>query len=103
MTYLTYSCRLRMEHRAATTPRQQTLFWAAFFSWVHVIPAAFASLSTDLLHLCFGLHRVLMFQVPILVLALVVRRLVGELASRRLSPARVMVPPEEESSRPGSC
>jgi hypothetical protein len=44
-----------VEHRAARTPRQRTLFWAAFFSWVHVILAAFASLSTDLLHVCFGL------------------------------------------------
>jgi hypothetical protein len=55
LIYLTYSCRLRVEHRAATTPRQRTLFWAAFFSWVHVIPAAFTSLSADLLHVCFGL------------------------------------------------
>ena len=43
-------------------------------------------------------YRVLMFQVPILVLALVVRRVVGALASRGLSPARVMGSTREDPS-----
>ncbi|KAL6482369.1 hypothetical protein MHYP_G00104490 [Metynnis hypsauchen] len=46
-------------------------------------------------------YRVWMFQVPILVLALDVRRLVGKQASQRLSLARVMGHSEETSSRPG--
>ncbi|PVD35387.1 hypothetical protein C0Q70_02349 [Pomacea canaliculata] len=43
-----------------------------------------------------------MFQVPILVFALSVRRWVSELASQGLSPARIISPSEEGSSRPGS-
>ena len=39
-----------------------------------------------------------MFQVPILVVDLVVRRVVGVLASRRLSPARVIGSTREDSS-----
>ena len=43
-------------------------------------------------------NRVLMFQVPILVLDLVVRRVVCTLASRRPSPARAMGSTREDSS-----
>ena len=59
------------------------------------------------LYLCISLHtcalllasyRVWMFQVPILVLVLVVRRVVGALASRRLSPARFIGSAREDSS-----
>ena len=52
---MTYSCLLLAEHRAATTPRQRTLFWATFFNWAQVKPASFASDSTDLLQVCLGL------------------------------------------------
>jgi hypothetical protein len=42
-------------------------------------------------------YRVLMFQVPILVVALVVKRFFGKLASRRLASARIMDSSGEES------
>ena len=53
------------------------------------------------LHTCADLpvsYRVWMFQVPILVLRLVVRRVVRSLASRRLLPARVMGSTRGDSS-----
>jgi hypothetical protein len=43
------------EQIAATQLRHRTWFWAVLLSRAHVIPAAFTSLSTDLLHVCFGL------------------------------------------------
>ncbi|KAH3698032.1 hypothetical protein DPMN_085547 [Dreissena polymorpha] len=54
MTNLTYSCKLTVVHRAATMPRQRTMFWAALLSCVHVIPVSFTPLSTDLFHDCLG-------------------------------------------------
>ena len=63
--------------------------------------------STIRLYLCISLqicalfpvsYRFLMFQVTILVLALVVRRVVGALASRRFSPTRVMCSSRHDSS-----
>jgi len=49
-----YSWGLLVEHRAAVTPLQRTLFWAAPLSWAHVNPAALVSASSDLRHVCFG-------------------------------------------------
>jgi hypothetical protein len=48
-------------------------------------------------------YRVQMFHVPILVVALVVKGFVSEMASRRLAPVRVIDSSREEFSRPGIC
>ena len=72
-----------------------------FVSLVNPVPVHLVSHRPKIskLYLCISLHtctrflvsyRVLMFQVPILVLTLVVRRVIGTLASQRLSPTRVM-------------
>ena len=71
---------------------------------VHLVsqrPSIFKSYLCISLHTCalFPVsYRVLMFQVPTLVVVLVVRRVVGALASRRLSPARFMSSTREDSS-----
>ena len=76
---------------------------------IHPVPVHLVSHRPSILrlYLCISLHtcallpasyRVWMFQVPILALVLVVRRVVGALASRRLSPARFIGSATEDSS-----
>ena len=43
-----------MEHRAATTPLQQTLFWLVLLSSAHEVPTAFSSSLMLCRQVCFG-------------------------------------------------
>ena len=76
------------------------------FHLVSHSPRIFKSYLCISLNTCTDLpvsYRVRMFQVPILVLCLVVRRVVSSLASQRLSPARVMGSAREGSSSIMPC
>ena len=46
-----------MAHEADTSERQPLLLRARCSAWAHVNPLSFISLSTDLLHVSFGLPR----------------------------------------------
>jgi hypothetical protein len=71
-------------HLVSHTPRTLMLYFMILF-------ATCADLSVS--------YRVRMFLVPVLVVALVVKRFVCKLDSRRFAPARVI----DSFSRPGDC